>query len=207
MMPARDIPTRTQIALLIAFAANGLRGIERHARNHILEHIGLPVPASDERRVSAIFDDITPRPKAGRVRLDRCGDNVASAIVGPSDRIQLAMLAYLTRGGTLLGPGGLVRAYTAATQGAVEEAQEQGHIKIMTLVTKVTCVIPYSAYGRVERLVSDCAGRIADSIFAEDVQLTCVFKSGDEQRFVAAMVELMSGEDVCRVGEPSFSEF
>ena len=104
MMPARDIPTRTQIALLIAFAANGLRGIERHARNHILEHIGLPVPASDERRVSAIFDDITPRPKAGRVRLDRCGDNVASTIVGPSDRIQLAMLAYLTRGGTLLGP-------------------------------------------------------------------------------------------------------
>ena len=77
----------------------------------------------------------------------------------------------------------------------------------MTLVTKVTCVIPYSAYGLVERLVSDCAGRIADSIFTEDVQLTCVFKSGDEQRFVAAMVELMSGEDVCRVGEPSFSEF
>ena len=66
---------------------------------------------------------------------------------------------------------------------------------------------PYSAYGRVERLVSDCAGKIRDSIFAEDVQLTCAFLSGDEQRFVASMVELMGGEDVCLVSEPTFSEF
>lgn len=110
-------------------------------------------------------------------------------------------------GGTLLGPGGLVRAYTAATQRAIEKAEADGAIVTMTQVTKVTCVIPYSVYGRVERLVSDCGGRIADSIFAEDVQLACVFRSGGETRFLGAMTELMSGEDVCLVGEPAFSEF
>lgn len=110
-------------------------------------------------------------------------------------------------GGTLLGPGGLVRAYTAATQEAVAAAQKEGLLVTMTLVTRVTCVIPYSAYGRVERLIADCGGKVADSVFAEDIQLTCAFIAGEEQRFVAAMIELMGGEDVCLVGEPSFSEF
>ncbi|MDO4538738.1 MAG: YigZ family protein [Coriobacteriales bacterium] len=109
-------------------------------------------------------------------------------------------------GGTLLGPGGLKRAYTAATQEAVHAAQEQGQLVTMTLVTRVTCVIPYSAYGRVERLVSDCAGKIKDSIFAEDVQITAVFRTGEETRFVDAMRELASGEDLCVVGEPRFAE-
>jgi uncharacterized YigZ family protein len=110
-------------------------------------------------------------------------------------------------GGTLLGPGGLVRAYTAATQEAVAAAKAEGLLVTMTQVTRVTCVIPYSAYGRVERLVSDCGGKIKDSVFAEDVQLNCAFLSGDEQRFVAAMRELAQGEDLCLVGEPTFAEF
>lgn len=110
-------------------------------------------------------------------------------------------------GGTLLGPGGLVRAYTAATQAAVDDAAQTGGIVEMTLVTRVTCVLPYAAYGRVERLVSDCSGHICDTIFAEDVQLTCAFRSGEEQAFVDAMRELMAGEDVCKVSNPMFSEF
>lgn len=110
-------------------------------------------------------------------------------------------------GGTLLGPGGLVRAYTAATQEAVAAAEAQDLLVTMTQVTKVTCVVPYSAYGRVERLVADCGGKIKDSIFAQDVQLTCAFLAGAEARFVASMIELMGGEDVCLVGEPTFAEF
>ena len=110
-------------------------------------------------------------------------------------------------GGTLLGPGGLVRAYEAATREAVAAAEEAGQFVTMTLVTRVTCVIPYSAYGRVERLVADCGGKIKDQIFAEDVQLTCAFLAGTEERFTAAMRELANGEDLCLVSDPSFAEF
>ena len=110
-------------------------------------------------------------------------------------------------GGTLLGPGGLVRAYTAAAQNAVAAAREAGQIVTMTMVTKVTCVIPYSAYGRVERLVADCRGKVHDTVFAEDVQMNCVFVTGDEVAFASAMLELANGEDLCRVGEPTFAEF
>lgn len=110
-------------------------------------------------------------------------------------------------GGTLLGPGGLVRAYTAAAQNAVAAAREAGQIVTMTMVTKVTCVIPYSAYGRVERLVAECGGKVHDTVFAEDVQMNCVFVTGDEAAFTSAMLELANGEDLCHVGEPMFAEF
>jgi uncharacterized YigZ family protein len=110
-------------------------------------------------------------------------------------------------GGTLLGPGGLVRAYTAATQAAVEEAHSAGSIIEMTLVTRVVVQIPYSAYDRLTRMVADAGGRVRDSVFAEDVQLTCVFRTGDEQAFVTAVTEFANGDDICRVGEPGFAEF
>lgn len=110
-------------------------------------------------------------------------------------------------GGTLLGPGGLARAYTLSTQLAVEDARSRGGLVRMSLVTRVSCCIPYAAYGRVERLVADCSGKVKDSIFSEEVQLNCAFLSGDERRFVAGMRELAAGEDLCLVGEPRFGEF
>ena len=110
-------------------------------------------------------------------------------------------------GGTLLGPGGLVRAYTAATQAAVEAAHAADSVVEMTLVTRVVVQIPYSAYDRLTRMVADAGGRVRDSVFAEDVQLTCAFHTGDEEAFVAAVTDFANGDDICRVGEPGFAEF
>lgn len=110
-------------------------------------------------------------------------------------------------GGTLLGPGGLVRAYTAATQAAVEAAHAADSVVEMTLVTRVVVQIPYSAYDRLTRMVADAGGRVLDSVFAEDVQLTCAFHTGDEDAFLAAVTDFANGDDICRVGEPGFAEF
>lgn len=110
-------------------------------------------------------------------------------------------------GGTLLGPGGLVRAYTAAVQAAVAAAEEQGLIVEMCLVTPVTVQIPYSAYDRVLRMVADAGGKVKDSLFAEDVQLTCAFHAGDEESFLAALREYAAGEELARAAEPRFAEF
>lgn len=110
-------------------------------------------------------------------------------------------------GGTLLGPGGLVRAYTAATQAAVAAAREAGQVVEMTLVTPVTVQLPYSLYDRVTRLAAERGGRVADSLFVEDVQLSLVFRAGDEGPFLDAVRELANGEEVARAGEPRFSEY
>ncbi|MCH3943374.1 MAG: YigZ family protein [Atopobiaceae bacterium] len=110
-------------------------------------------------------------------------------------------------GGTLLGPGGLARAYESAAKAAVANAREAGQLCEMTLVTQVVAQIPYALHDRARRLAEDAGGKVRDSLFAEDVQITLAFRTGDEQAFVRAMDELAAGERLCRVGEPSFSEF
>ncbi|MBM6676831.1 YigZ family protein [Olsenella uli] len=110
-------------------------------------------------------------------------------------------------GGTLLGPGGLVRAYTAAAQAAVAAAEKNGAVSEMTLVCPVTVQLPYALYDRVARLCAEAGGRVTEQLFAEDVQLTCVFRAGDEERFCSAVRELANGEELARAGEPRFAEF
>lgn len=110
-------------------------------------------------------------------------------------------------GGTLLGPGGLVRAYTAAAQAALAAAREEGLVAEMTLVTPVTVQLPYALYDRVTRMCADAGGKVRDQLFTDDVQLMCSFRAGDEVPFVDAVRELAAGEELARAGEPRFAEF
>ncbi len=143
-------------------------------------------------------DDGEPQGTAGQPILD---------VLHGADLADVCCVVTRYFGGTLLGSGGLARAYAAAVQRALEQARTEGSIVRMALVTRVTATIPYGAYGRVERLVAMCGGRVRDTIFAEDVQMNCVFLSGTEEAFVSALAELSAGRDLCLVGEPAFGEF
>lgn len=169
---------------------------EVRARHHDARH---NVPAwtlADGRERCS--DDGEPQRTAGMPTLEVLrGGNLAN--------VSCVVTRYF--GGTLLGPGGLVRAYTAATQEAVASAKAQGLIVEMTLVTRATCQIPYALYDRVRNLAEQASGKVADSLFAEDVQLTVLFKAGTEAPFVAAMRELAAGEELVSVSEPRFAEF
>ena len=110
-------------------------------------------------------------------------------------------------GGTLLGPGGLVRAYTTATQRAIEAAREAGLVVEKTLVVGVEVGVPYAMFDRVRDLAERSGSHVASCDYAADVTLSLVFRAGEETPFVDAMRELMAGRDVCLVGEPEFSEF
>lgn len=146
---------------------------------------------------------------------ERCSDDGEPSHTGGTPTLEVLrgsgladVCCVVTRyfGGTLLGPGGLKRAYTAAAQEAVRMAERDGLVVSRCLCVRVTCVIPYSSYGRVERLAHDCGGKVQDTMFAEDVQMTVAFAAGEETRFVDAMRELAAGEDLCVVGEPVFAE-
>lgn len=183
------------------------------------------VHAQSEREAQAFVDEVRSRHHDARHNVpawiladgrERCSDDGEPSRTAGMPTLEVLRGAGLedvccvvTRyfGGVKLGPGGLVRAYTEATQGAVEEARASQKIVTMTLVTRVTSVIPYAAYDKVERLAQDAGGRVRDTIFTEDVQITCVFRSGEEQPFLAAMRELFAGNEVCTVGEPRFAEF
>ena len=116
-------------------------------------------------------------------------------------------LRYQLFGGTLLGPGGLVRAYTTATQMAIEQACEQELIVEKTLVVPVEVGIPYAMHDRVRDLAARSGAHVAACDYGADVTLSLVFRAGEQDAFVAAMRELMAGEDVCLVGDAEFDEF
>lgn len=165
------------------------------ARHHDARH---NVPAwvlADGREKRS--DDGEPQGTAGQPVLD---------VLHGAGLMDVCCVVTRYFGGTLLGPGGLVRAYTAATQAAVAAAGSKGMVREMTLVVPVVAQVPYSAYERVRRMVADAGGRVRDSVFAEDVQLTCAFRAGEERAFVDALREYAAGENLCRVGEASFSE-
>ena len=110
-------------------------------------------------------------------------------------------------GGTLLGPGGLVRAYTAATQAAVAAAQANGQIAEMTSVVHVDTVVPYAMLEQVSRLAEECGAHVSGTDYTDVVTLHLVFRAGEQGTFATKMRELMAGREEIAVGDTELAEF
>jgi len=93
-------------------------------------------------------------------------------------------------GGTLLGTGGLVKAYTESTQ-MVVNAVERGR-RVPVHVAMV--VIPYSLLKRVRLMVGRNGGEVLGEDFAEDVTLTLQFPVESMGGFQSQLQELTAGK-------------
>ena len=110
-------------------------------------------------------------------------------------------------GGTLLGPGGLVRAYTAAAQAAVAAAREAGMIVEMTSVMPVDVSLDYSQYEQVLHIAEGSGAAVASTDFTDRVVLHLIFRTGEESPFCTKMRELMAGREEISVAPAHFAEF
>ncbi len=135
----------------------------------------------------------------GQEDLKRCSDDGEPQ--GTAGRPMLTVLensglknlcAVVTRyfGGTLLGTGGLVRAYSHATSSALEEA---------TVVTVARCKelslsMDYSWYGKVNTLVTESGGNVLVSDFAEKVNLLFLLQADRVAKFEKNLTELTNGQ-------------
>ena len=169
----------------------GVRGRHRDARHHVVAWA-----LADGRLWST--DDGEPQGTGGHPVLDVLQG------AGLKD-----VVCVVTRyfGGTLLGAGGLVRAYGGVAREAVAAAREAGAIVEVRLGVPVYVDLPYTLHDRCVRLAEDCGGQVVERLFVEDVTITLHFPAGSEGPFVAALRELAGGEDLCRVGEPRYLEF
>lgn len=110
-------------------------------------------------------------------------------------------------GGTLLGSGGLVRAYTAAAQAAIEQARTAGDIVEMTSVVPVDIAMAYAQYEQVVRMVGDTGGKIAATDYTDEVVVHAVYREGEQAPLRPLLTELMAGRERIEVGAPRFAEF
>jgi len=125
-------------------------------------------------------DDGEPSGTAGRPAL---------AVLRGSGLGDVGVVVTRYFGGTLLGKGGLVRAYTEATQLVVRAVPRARRVPVHLALL----ALPYSLLERVRLLVSRHQGEITDETFAVDVTMTLRFPVDEFPAFQAALQELSAG--------------
>lgn len=125
-------------------------------------------------------DDGEPAGTAGRPIL---------AVLQGSGLGDIAVVVTRYFGGTKLGTGGLVRAYTDATKEVLAILPHAEKIPTHT----VMMVLPYNLLERVRLLVAAHNGRILDETFAADITLTTQFTVEQFPAFQTALHEMTHG--------------
>ncbi len=145
----------------------------------------------------------------GRVRYSDDGEPQKTAGLPTLEVIQHAgitdVIVVITRyfGGILLGTGGLVRAYTQATQKGLEAAEK---------VTISRCIdielhLEYSLYEQVTRIAQDAQAHIIETAFTNEVTLTVRMLDGTQKAFLTKITELCHGKEKLTITEPFDAPF
>ena len=125
-------------------------------------------------------DDGEPSGTAGRPAL---------AVLQGSDLGDAAVVVTRYFGGTKLGTGGLVRAYSEAVREVLRALPLAERVPTHT----VMAAVPYNLFEQTRLLVAEYRGEILDETFAGDVTLTARFPVKRFSAFQAALQELSAG--------------
>ena len=112
------------------------------------------------------------------------------------------VICVVTRyfGGTLLGTGGLVRAYTRATQ----EAFAAARIVHFALCRDFVACVPYPLYEKTARFLKDQSIQILSSDFAADVTLELRVRAEEVEVLERSLIDLTGGQIEVIAGDAAF---
>ena len=105
-------------------------------------------------------------------------------------------------GGTLLGTGGLVRAYTESAREGIS------HSQIITKIYgfKLNLTTDYTGLGKIQYLLGQRGLTILDSVYTEKVDLTVLIPKEEESKLIAEITEATNGQTgIARTGECWFA--
>lgn len=126
-------------------------------------------------------DDGEPQGTAGRPAL---------AVLQGSDLGNAAVVITRYFGGTKLGTGGLVRAYSDSVREVLAAAPRAQLVPTHTLLMAV----PYPLFERVRLAIGQQHGAILDEDFAVDVTITAQVRQSEWPALQAALQELSNGK-------------
>lgn len=126
-------------------------------------------------------DDGEPSGTAGKPAL---------AVLSGSGLGDVAVVVTRYFGGTLLGTGGLVKAYTESAQMVVNAVGRGRRVSVHVAMA----AIPYNLLERVRLLVPRQQGEILDEEFAEDITMTMQFPVDSFETFQSELRELSAGK-------------
>ena len=106
-------------------------------------------------------------------------------------------------GGTLLGPGGLVRAYTTATARALENAE----VVTVRSVVELQVTVDYALYERASLLIDAAGAKQAPPEFTDRVTLRWQMPEHTEAPLLEQLRELTRGSAQVTVSDPFYAPF
>ena len=139
-------------------------------------------------------DDGEPAKTAGTPVLEAIGH------AGLSDVIVVVTRYF---GGVLLGTGGLVRAYTAAASGALQQAE----IVSMRLVTDCAVTVPYPKFEQAQRMIAAAGAKLQEPEYADAVTLRWRMPAGTEEALCHDLSELTRGSAEVTISKPLYAAF
>lgn len=145
----------------------------------------------EHHEISRCSDDGEPSGTAGRPILEvLTGAGIHNALI--------VVTRYF--GGTLLGTGGLVRAYSQASQAGLAAsrviAKQPGR--------RVTIETDYNGVGKLQYLVGKRNLPVLDTIYLDAVRMTVLAAEGEYQGFLKEVTEVTAGKAVTEVSDPLF---
>ena len=155
------------------------------ARHHVYAYV------LRENSIMRFTDDREPQGTAGMPVLDVIRKN------GLTDTV-IVVTRYF--GGTLLGTGGLVRAYSAAAIGAVEAAE----IITYDVYTTLTVETTYSDYQKFAPIFADFGYRSEDVRYTDKVILTGSVRKSNLDGLMDKIVQTTSGRAKIEIIDEKF---
>lgn len=163
-----------------------IRAEHRMARHNVYAYVLRGKGASERIRYS---DDGEPQKTAGLPTLQA---------LQHAGIVNVACVVTRYFGGTLLGTGGLVRAYTQATQAALEQAD----LVAISRCVDLTIRLGYPLYDPFVRIAADANAKIIDTRYADDVTLCVRMLDGEQDALLLKLTELCHGQEDVAVSEP-----
>ena len=161
---------------------NNIKKKYSDARHHVYAYI------LKENSIMRFSDDHEPQGTAGLPVLDSMRKKgIVDAVV--------VVTRYF--GGTLLGTGGLVRAYTEAAVGAVEAA----NVITFTMFRNCSIEVSYSDYQKIQTVLSSFSFRMEQTDYRENVTIEGRVLLPDEEALFEAISEQTGGRATCLSGD------
>lgn len=134
----------------------------------------------EHREIVRCSDDGEPSGTAGKPMLD--------VLLG-EELYNTAVVVTRYFGGTLLGTGGLVRAYSKAVQEGLAQSQiiEKQYGIILEIGTD------YQGLGKIQYIIGENKIPLLDSQYTDVVTLQVLLPMGEKERFVAELIEGTNG--------------
>lgn len=112
------------------------------------------------------------------------------AVLRGSDLGDIVLVTTRYFGGTKLGTGGLVRAYSDSARTALESLKTE----LKAPKSQLGMDIPYSLYEQVKLLIEKYDAKVDDEIFAGDITIIATFLQEKVAEFQAELTNLSAGK-------------